>query len=78
MNAHQFAMLASVCYGGNRWQSQIARDLGVSDRTVRRWIAGEAAIPEGIERDIKALALKKMKEMANLLGYPEDAVQPIH
>ena len=32
-------------YGPNQpWQSALARDLGVSDRTVRRWISGDSAM----------------------------------
>lgn len=31
---------------GPRWQSALARDLGVADRTVRRWLAGK--LPIGI------------------------------
>ena len=30
---------------GDRFQSDLARLLGVSDRTVRRWIGGDSAIP---------------------------------
>lgn len=30
---------------GQRWQSELARDLGVSDRTVRRWAAGSHPVP---------------------------------
>lgn len=33
---------------GPRWQSELARDLGVSDRTVRRWSAGEHQVPDGV------------------------------
>lgn len=33
---------------GPRWQSELARALGVSDRTVRRWAAGSFAVPAGV------------------------------
>lgn len=36
---------------GERWQTDISRLLGVSDRTVRRWAAGDA-VPEGIWREL--------------------------
>lgn len=33
---------------GAHWQSPLARDLNVSDRTVRFWTAGERALPDTI------------------------------
>lgn len=42
-------------YGASSWQSEIARALKVSDRTVRRWVAGEFSIPEGISADLRAI-----------------------
>jgi hypothetical protein len=30
---------------GDRWQRQLARALGISDRTVRRWVLSESEIP---------------------------------
>lgn len=33
---------------GSRWQSDLARDLRVSDRTVRRWSAAANEIPVGV------------------------------
>ncbi len=41
---------------GSRWQSDMARDLGVSDRTVRRWVAGEFAIPPNVWSEIAVRA----------------------
>lgn len=40
---------------GPRWQSDLARDLRVSDRTVRRWDAGQNEIPAGVWADLRAL-----------------------
>jgi len=40
---------------GARWQSDLARDLGVSDRTVRRWAAGSFAVPAGVRTTIRDL-----------------------
>lgn len=33
---------------GPRWQTELSRDLGVADRTVRRWAAGTVDMPESI------------------------------
>ena len=37
---------------GPRWQCELSRDLGVSDRTVRRWVAGVSNIPAGVAIDL--------------------------
>lgn len=36
---------------GTRWQTDMAEALGVSDRTVRRWVAGER-VPQGVWVDM--------------------------
>lgn len=42
---------------GPRWQTDIARDLGLSDsRRARQWMAGERPIPPGVWADLAALA----------------------
>lgn len=38
---------------GYGWQSKLARHFSVADRTVRRWVAGEAPVPEGIATAIR-------------------------
>lgn len=48
---------------GQQWQSALARDLGVSDRTVRRWVAGEREMPGGAYVDL----LRLTQERAALL-----------
>ena len=52
-----------VALYGPRWQTEVARDLGVSDRTVRRWVAGTASIPVGIYTDLQRMT----KERASTL-----------
>jgi hypothetical protein len=39
---------------GSRWQSEIGRALGVSDRSVRRWIAGDST-PEDLAPKLRRL-----------------------
>ena len=48
---------------GSRWQSEMARDLGVADRTVRRWVAGTSEVPSGLYVDL----LRLTQERAALL-----------
>jgi hypothetical protein len=43
---------------GPRWQSELARGLDVSDRTVRRWAAGDA-VPDGVYLDLHRLCSER-------------------
>lgn len=40
---------------GARWQSELARDLRVTDRTMRRWANGEFSIPQAVSADLRAI-----------------------
>jgi hypothetical protein len=51
---------------GDRWQSDLSRAIGVSDRTMRRWIADPHEIPEGVWREISNLMLQRMVALENL------------
>ena len=40
---------------GELWQSPLARNAGVDPRTMRRWVAGDRAIPEPAARLIRLI-----------------------
>lgn len=44
---------------GQQWQSALARDLDVSDRTVRRWVCGATPVPVGVYVDLQRLVLER-------------------
>ncbi len=44
---------------GPRWMADLARDLGVNDRTVRRWDSGYTPIPATLWADIAAAARRR-------------------
>lgn len=48
---------------GPRWQTDLAADIGVSDRTIRRWVAGTQDVPRGAYTDL----LRLTQERAALL-----------
>ncbi len=48
---------------GERWQSALATALGVTDRTVRRWVSGENEPPESVVAEIRDLALKALQTL---------------
>jgi len=56
---------------GERWQSTLARDLGLNLRTMQRWAAEEtlaSQLPDGVRRDLRKAALKRRGQMAAVLS----------
>jgi len=51
---------------GPQWQSALARDLGVSDRTVRRWVAGTTELPQGVYVDLLRLTQERAQVLEDL------------
>ena len=46
-------------YGAGRWQQALAVDIGISPRTMRRWIAGEGEpTKDAIERATQRVLLR--------------------
>lgn len=35
-------------YGRHGWQTALARELAINDRTVRRWVAGASPVPQSV------------------------------
>lgn len=54
MTTAEFRALGTLLWGA-QWQSAMARALGVNARTVRRWAAGDRAIPGPAIAALKAL-----------------------
>lgn len=42
---------------GARWQSQLAADIRTSDRTMRRWVAGDNEVPWGVIAELRGLLM---------------------
>lgn len=53
---------------GERWQSPLARDLDVSDRTMRRWVAGASPIPAAVAHDLTRLLRERHKLIERLFA----------
>lgn len=51
---------------GERWQSPLARDLGVAVRTVQRWAAGDSPIPPGLWSDLCRVLVGRAGAIAEL------------
>lgn len=57
MTTDDLHRIASALYG-ERWQRRLACELGVTDRTVRRWAAGKE-MPQGIAGDLCSLVRRQ-------------------
>lgn len=52
---------AGVALYGEQWRSELARALGVTDRTVRRWAHDEYSIPGDAREGIIELCQARVK-----------------
>jgi len=52
---------------GSRWQTDLSRALDVSDRTVRRWVAGTDDVPPGVYDDLQRLLTEKAAKINTML-----------
>jgi hypothetical protein len=68
MTPNELAAAGRGLYG-ERWQTSLATDLQVADRTMRRWLAGETLVPGGVERELREVLIKRVKEISKLIGY---------
>jgi hypothetical protein len=51
---------------GPSWRAALAAALGVAERTVRRWAAGDTDMPAGIDRDLAALCRRHADRLTKL------------
>lgn len=64
--ADRLATAARLLYGdGERWTSRLAADLGVGERTIRRWLSGETPLDDdhGAWGDLRALMLRRAADL---------------
>lgn len=58
---------------GSLWQCALARDLGVSDRTMRRWATGAYDLPTGVYTDLLRLTQERAATLDGLAGRLREA-----
>ncbi len=61
---------------GLRWQSELARDLHVADRTMRRWLAGADDLPPGVALDLLRLCQERVQAIEELAERLKAAAIP--
>jgi transposase-like protein len=63
---HALVIAVGQALYGQQWQSALARDLGVSDRTMRRWVAGAQEVPDGLSVDLLRLCVERAQVLDDL------------
>lgn len=66
MSAELLRKVGEALYGP-RWQSELARDLEMSDRHVRRLAAGSAELTAGMRIDLMRLCAERAAELDDLV-----------
>lgn len=61
---------------GPRWQSDLAKDLGVSDRTIRRWTSGADDLPTGVALDLLRICLERTAHLDDVIERLKMASPP--
>lgn len=61
---------------GPRWQSDLARDLQVSDRTIRRWASGADDLPAGVALDLWRICLERTADLDSVIERLKAASTP--
>lgn len=51
---------------GPQWHKNLADDLRISDRTIRRWLAGSTPIPDAVGVELADLCRKRGAILASL------------
>ncbi len=65
--------LAGHALYGERWQTELGRELGLSDgRRIRQWLSGDRNIPDGVLKDISRLLAEKKLEIERVIAeFPQ-------
>lgn len=59
---------------GPRFQADLARDLKVSDRTMRRWVAGQTLPPKDVLLELQHILIERSISITRLITKTSDAV----
>ena len=52
---------------GPRWQADLARDMGMSVRHMRRLVSGEAALSDGMIVDLRRIAEERAADLDEVI-----------
>ena len=72
----ELLLASGVALYGERWQSELSRDLDVTDRTIRRWLAGDQPVPSGVAVDLLRLVTERASDIDELIPMLKRAGAP--
>ena len=65
--------VGEALWGERHWRAEMADALGVDDRPLRRWCAGEVEPPPGVWRDLAEIIESRRAQLSHvrdeLVGY---------
>ncbi len=70
MNDEELLRLAGEALFGRQWQTPLARELGVTDRTIRNWAGGVNRPPDFMTRIVPILQVHA-KNLAQVIALAE-------
>ena len=62
MPAELLRQIGEALYG-ERWQSALAADLRIADRTVRYWLAGRSPVPAAVTDELSRMIAARGREL---------------
>ena len=68
MTPNELAAKGRSLYG-ERWQTPLALDLHVADRTMRRWLAGHSPIPDSVEGELRNVLIQRLRDVGELIRF---------
>lgn len=68
MTPNELAAAGRALYG-ERWQTSLAVDLQIADRTMRRWLSTVTPIPQGVGRELREVLIRRVQELGEIIGY---------
>lgn len=75
MTPELFSRIGKALYGPQWGALDFSADLGVAERTIRRWIAGSAPIPASILPELLSLCEESRTELADIIGQIEETAK---
>jgi len=64
MQTKELLTLTGRALYGERWQTDIARDLGLTDgRRVRQWLSGDRPVPPGVWKALAELLEERKRKL---------------
>ena len=75
MSSTELLAAAGVAMFGGQWKAGLGRILGVTDRTINRWLSGKVEPRPGVFVDLLKVLQERRDEISRLIGAVEAHVR---